>query len=77
MHNLVKRNRNCVRDEDLPQLAGYVLEELAAICYFAKRNIIKVGTEKEKHFDDLAIKYPVIPKLNKELFDYNSNPENT
>lgn len=51
-------SKNVREPKNIDLLAGYVLEELALIIYFEKKNFVKLGvSSKEKPFDLLAQKY--------------------
>jgi hypothetical protein len=68
VNGLVIKNRAVVRHEDLRQLAGYVLEEIALTIYFYEKGYVKIGPEeKERPFDLLSQKYF---NISKENFQY-------
>jgi len=66
--DIVEKNRKFYSKEK-ERKANYVLEELSSIMFFAEKGFVKTGpNEKEKDFDNLAIKYPLNDKIAFERF---------
>lgn len=66
--NIVKLNRKKIDKSNIDNSANYVLEELASINFMHNKGFTKIVQDKEKIFDDLAIKYSFVKDIKTILF---------